>query len=60
MDVRKNTLEKAFELARSGKCLTIEDVVRRLNADGYNADQIQGRVLRKQLWQLIRAAKSSY
>jgi hypothetical protein len=54
MDVRKTALEKAFELARSGKCRTVTDIVKRFKSEGYDESQIAGPALRKQLLQLIK------
>ena len=54
MDVRKTALEKAFELARSGKCLTVTDLLQRLKLEGYDESQIVGPALRKQLLQIIK------
>jgi hypothetical protein len=51
-----NTIERAFELARSGTCETINDIRAHLNAEGYARDLIVGRYLTAQLRQLIREA----
>jgi hypothetical protein len=57
MDIRKPALVRAFELARSGKCLNISELLLRLTAERYDASQIQGPSLRKQLVELIEVAK---
>jgi hypothetical protein len=57
MEVRKTAIERAFELAGSGKCLNLSDVIKRLKSERYNAAQIEGAVLRKQLLSLIEKAK---
>ena len=57
MDIRKTALVRAFELARSGKCLNISELLLRLTAERYDASQIQGPSLRKQLAELIEVAK---
>lgn len=49
-------LERAFELARSGKCRTVDDIRRALHSEGYVTAQIQGPLLRKQLRDLISGA----
>jgi LmbE family N-acetylglucosaminyl deacetylase len=54
MDFNKTTLERAFELAKSGRCTGIPDLVTRLKAEGYSRSQIEGRGLRQQLLELIR------
>jgi hypothetical protein len=57
MDIGKTALVRAFELARSGKCLNISELLLRLTAERYDASQIQGPSLRKQLAELIEVAK---
>jgi hypothetical protein len=42
-------VERAFELARSGRCKTTGDIQLRLKAEGYSADQVIGPTLLKQL-----------
>ena len=39
MSHRPTTIERAYELARSGECRTLSDVKQRLSADGH--DRIQ-------------------
>lgn len=39
MNHRPTTIERAYELARSGECRTLSDVKQRLSADGH--DRIQ-------------------
>jgi len=56
MDHTKTTLERAFELARSGGFATVDEIKRQLHADGYATAQITGRQLRDQLRALIREA----
>ena len=53
MDPNKTTIERAFELARSGECKTIHDIRSRLKAEGYNQDLIEGRTLLLQLRTLM-------
>jgi hypothetical protein len=57
MTLRKTALEIAFELARSGKCLTVPEIVTRLKPERYDAIQVEGPALRKQLLRLIAEAK---
>jgi hypothetical protein len=47
-------LERAFELARSGRCVTVADIKRKLREEGYQADQVEGRLLFSQLNSLMR------
>lgn len=56
MDTNKTTLERAFELARSGKCLNINDIALHLHSEGYSVSQLEGPVLKKQLLSLIEEA----
>jgi hypothetical protein len=52
----KTPLERAFELARSGKCLSVRDIAYQLHAEKYDIAQLQGPTLRKQLLELIEEA----
>jgi hypothetical protein len=58
MDHRMTTLERAFQLARSGRVSTIADIVGSLKRAGYSIDQIEGPALKRQLANLIRAARA--
>ena len=53
MDPRKTSLQRAFELARSGSCLNVYEIIMRLNAERYDASQVEGPALKKQLFQII-------
>lgn len=59
MDQTKTALERAFELASSGGYATVDEIKRRLNADGYSTAQITGRQLRDQLRALIKSASET-
>jgi hypothetical protein len=59
MEVRKTALERAFELARSGKCLNLTDIIKTLKSERMDANLIEGKALKKQLVQLIKKAKHS-
>ena len=59
MDTHKTTLERAFDIARSGGCVGVADLVKRLKLEGYNSRQIEGPHLKKQLAHLISEAKSA-
>jgi hypothetical protein len=54
MEANKSSLERAFDLARSGTCLTIADIGRGLKSEGYSVADLEGRSLRRQLKELIR------
>jgi hypothetical protein len=56
MDIRKTTVERAFELARSGRCRTIRDIAYQLHAEKYDISHLEGPTLRKQLQTLIDEA----
>lgn len=56
MTHRPTPLERAFELARSGACETISDIQRQLRSEGLDPHQIQGKSLRNQLRELLKAA----
>ena len=57
MDENTSVLERAFELAKSGKYPSVEDIGRRLLAEGYSIEQVTGRQLKIQLRALIRTAR---
>ena len=52
MDQNKTTLERAFELAGSG--MPVDLIRAKLNAEGYDGRQLQGRALNNQLLQLSK------
>ena len=56
MNANLRVLERAFELARSGRCRTIEDIHRQLKAEGYSTSQITGPWLLRQIRSLIQEA----
>lgn len=53
----KTTLERAFELARSGRFETLSDLQRVLVAEGYALPQLTGPALFEQLRKLMKASK---
>ncbi|TLG71839.1 hypothetical protein FEV16_15195 [Methylocystis sp. B8] len=59
MQPDKTTIERAFDLARSGACRDIREIVGRLDREGYDGRQIPGRILKKQLMDFIEEAKAS-
>lgn len=56
MEFRATALERAFELARSGKCLSVRDITFKLHAEKYNISHLEGPALKKQLQGLIEEA----
>jgi hypothetical protein len=58
MDTSKTQLERAFELAGSGRCDTVSDIRKALSAEGYSTDQLTGSTLFRQLRTLIADAKA--
>jgi hypothetical protein len=56
VDPNKTTIERAFELARSGECKTINEIRSRLKAEGYNQNLIEGRTLLLQLRTIMAEA----
>jgi hypothetical protein len=58
MNHRATVLERAFELARSGRPRRTQDIVAALSREGYATEQIEGPVLKRQLLNLIKAARS--
>lgn len=50
------TLERAFELAKSGKCGSVDDIRRALISEGFRVSQLEGPLLRRQLRDLIAHA----
>jgi hypothetical protein len=60
MDEKTTTLERAFQIARSGRAPTVGRIKRALADEGYDQRQIEGQSLTKQLKALINAAKSRW
>ena len=56
MQPNKTALERAFELAQSGRCRNMHELARLLHQDGYSTMQLEGKSLRKQLITLIKDA----
>jgi hypothetical protein len=54
------TLERAFELAKSGECGGIQDIKDRLRSEGYSQidDKLYGRALARQLRAICAAART--
>ena len=57
MDTNKTALERAFDLARSGSCLHVSDIINHLKSEGYSIEQVEGPSLKTQLKDLIKRSK---
>jgi len=53
------SLERAFEMARSGRYASVAEIKKQLNSEGFSVAQVTGTVLLRQLRELIRAAQAS-
>jgi hypothetical protein len=56
MDHKLTSLERPFQLARSGYVSGLSDIMKALERDGYATSQIKGPALRRQLSDLVKAA----
>ncbi len=54
MDQNKTALERAFGLARSGRFQTVTELKKFVIREGYQASQLEGSQLSRQLTALIR------
>jgi hypothetical protein len=59
MDHRPTALERAFDLARSGKCADVAQIRQQLKIEGYARDQLTGPKLIRQLRELCIAATAA-
>jgi hypothetical protein len=57
MHVHKTTLERAFELARSGHYSTVCSLKQRLAKEGYGVEQLTGPALLAQVRALLRTSQ---
>jgi hypothetical protein len=57
MDLKMTALERAFQLASSGKIGGIDEIRKALRGEGYSADPIQGAALKRQLTDLVKTAR---
>ena len=53
---KKPTVERAYEIARSGRCHSVSELVKLLSSEGYEGSQITGKTLRGDLLSLIKLA----
>jgi len=56
MEPNTSTLERAFQLARTGRHTSVDAIRKQLQKEGYTTSQLFGRTLHKQLRELIDAA----
>ena len=57
MDNSKTALQRAFELARSGKYAVVGELRTMLKQEGYAANQLDGPALGRQLREVMRKSK---
>ena len=57
MDAHPTSLERAFQLARSGQFSSLEDIRLQLRREGLNEHQLIGPVLNRQLRDFISDAR---
>ena len=55
MDPRITELERAFQLAKSGECRSLDEIRKKLSQEGYYATQVTGKGLMRQLQAIIAA-----
>lgn len=58
MDPTKSTLERAFELAKSGRFASMSELRAAIKAEGYTAAQIEGPALGRQLRRLMDESRA--
>jgi len=55
MEPHKTAIERAFELAKSGSCVTNSEIKQALRSEGYGEAQITGPALMRQLRAIMDA-----
>jgi hypothetical protein len=58
MDQYLTALERAFQVAKSGRVKDLEEIRMLLRREGHDVSQLQGPLLRSQLKKLIEAARA--
>jgi len=56
MDPKVSALERAFQLASSGRVATVHDLKRQMDREGYDPYVVRGPMLKSQLKNRIKAA----
>jgi hypothetical protein len=59
MEPNKTAIERAFELARTGRYSDVSEIKDRMRNEGYFTDTVTGPILRAQLKRLMEAAQKS-
>ena len=57
MDNQKSALERAFEIAKSGRCASVSDIRLQLSMEGYGLSQVTGTILFRQLRTLMKQSR---
>jgi hypothetical protein len=57
MKENQTAVERAFQLAKSGRYTSVEHIHKALEAEGYSKWQVAGPALLKQLRELIRSSQ---
>lgn len=57
MDPNQTSLERAFYLARTGRCVSVTEIKLTLSSEGYGTSAIVGRVLNAQLRKLVNDSR---
>ena len=57
LNAEKTALERAFEIARTGRWQRVEDIRRQFLQEGYNHRQVEGPLLGRQLMEAARLAR---
>ena len=55
MDQNTSELERAFELAKSGRFPSVQMIRLQMKTEGYSTDHVTGKTLTKQLQEIIRS-----
>ena len=57
METNTTAIERAFQLAKSGRFASMQELQKALKAEGYSMKQIEGRSLSKQLRDIMSTAR---
>jgi hypothetical protein len=58
MDHGTTELERAFQIEKSGRCSSLDDIRSQLRSEGYSTKRITGKTLVRQLQALIQTART--
>ena len=59
MDANVSSIERAFQLAATGRFATVAEVRLQLVREGYSQSQLEGPQLRKQIMDIISKARNA-